>query len=185
VQLGCLEPSYAAKLATEPFHDMGITIEEEARVVERLLLVSACHPNILQYTCNLLLRRINEKNIRNISPADVEEVIRSHEFYLYYTGVLWGQADAYEKLIVYLMMDSGKQIFDMNDIGAEFDSRRLPKTRLRNAVEVLQLYSLLSRNDGGFSFTFTYLAEASAQVESVTEVIEELMGRVRSGSGLQ
>jgi HEAT repeat protein len=180
LRLGCLDRAHAEKLVTVPFQEMGITIEDQPRVVDRLLDVSSAHPNILQYACHQLLRRVNQKNVRTISLPDVEDIVESEDFYQYFTGVVWGQADSYERLVIYVMMNSGQSSFKIEDIAAELDKRGISRNRLKSTAEVLSLYSLLSQLNGRLSLTFSYLTQASHRRENLESVIEELSEGVRS-----
>jgi hypothetical protein len=162
---------------------MGITFENESQVVERLLAVSASHPNLLQYTCHQLLRRVNLKNVRTISLGDVEDTITTEDFCQYFSTVVWGQAGALEKLIVYLMMTSGRPTFSADDIAMELRKRGIASKRLKSVIDVLQLYSLLTRVNGELSLTFSYLEQASARVVGdLEDIVSELAENVRHSS---
>jgi hypothetical protein len=179
LRLGCLDRTHARRLITEPFQEMGIAIENESQVVDRLLEVSAAHPNILQYACHQLLRKVNQKNIRVVSLQDLEETVKSDEFDQYFGSVVWGQADAYERLVIYVMIASGRTSFRLEDMGAELDKRGISTRRLKSAVDVLNLYSLLNRVDSEMSLTFSYLADASRRRGNLEDVIAELAEDVR------
>ena len=180
LRLGCLDKSHAERLVTEPFEEMGIVIEDSAEVVKRLLEVSAAHPNILQYACHQLLRKVNQKNQRTVSLQDLEEVVEAEDFYQYFTSVVWGQVDTYERLIVYLMIAKGRDAWSVDALAAELEARGISKRSLKNAVEVLILYSLLRRENGQLFLTYSYLSEGSRRKGSVEEVIAELTEDVRA-----
>jgi hypothetical protein len=182
MRLGCLDKSHAERLITEPFEEMGIGIEDSAEVVKRLLEVSAAHPNILQYACHQLLRKLNQRNQRTVSLRDLEEVVEGEDFYQYFTSVVWGQADAYERLIVYLMIADSTKAWSIDALAAELDGRAIPKRGLKNAIEVLILYSLLRRENEQLFLTYSYLSEGSRRRDNIQEVIAELKDDVTESS---
>ena len=44
MRLSCLERSQAEKLVTDPFYQMGITLEDQSQLLARLIEISAGHP---------------------------------------------------------------------------------------------------------------------------------------------
>ena len=180
MRLGCLEEKYARELITGPMKEMGITFDEENRTVDKLISVSSCHPNILQYVCEQLLQLINEKSDRVITFEDADTVLSSREFYEYYTTVLWGQASAYEKLVVYTMMKNGAESFDENMVRIEFEKLGVSTAQLKDALQTLELYSLTRSENDHYRFTFKYLAEVTKQEEDVEFVIQELKEEAES-----
>ena len=74
------------------------------------------------------------------------------------------------------MIEAGELEFDFNRLKAEFVQRSFPTTHLKNALKVLELYSILGRSNDHFFFTFKYLIERMAQEEDINEVILELAG---------
>lgn len=174
MRLGCLEEKYARELITGPMKEMGIHFDDESLIVGKLIEVSSCHPNILQYICEQLLRQINTKNSRVITIEDSNEILDSREFKEYYTTVLWGQASSYEKLIVYTMMRNGVTSFNENMIRSEFDKLGVTAAHIRDALNTLELYSLTSTENGQFSFAFNYLTEIIKQ-KDIDSDIEDLM----------
>lgn len=131
---------------------LSVTFEDEAAIVQRILALTARHPNMIQYTCDRLIKRINEKQQRTITQADLDTVVASQEFYEYFEQLLWGQATTLEKLIVYVMWPYPE--FTKADVIAELTRRRLSTEGVDGSLETLRIYSIMSRKNGTYAFTF-------------------------------
>jgi hypothetical protein len=160
MRLGCLDRTHAERLVREPLSEMGIGFDNESEVLERILAISAAHPNLLQYTCHQLLRRLNQENRRTIFVSDVDATVSTDDYCEYFTTVVWGQASDFERLIVYIMMISRRNEFTLEDVASELRKWNIPSTRLKKQIDILLLYSLLRRADNQLELTFKFLPEA-------------------------
>ncbi len=152
MNIGLLDEQSAKELVTEPLHMMRVTLEDEDTIVQRLLDITACHPNMIQYTCTQLVKRINDKQQRRLTRTDLDDVIHSSEFYDYFEQLLWGQATTLEMLIVYMMWPHST--FTKADVMTEATQRTLPLERVETSLETLVIYSILSRVQDSYTFTF-------------------------------
>ncbi|MBI1930705.1 TIR domain-containing protein [Candidatus Poribacteria bacterium] len=178
MKIGLLDEKAARQLVTVPMGTLNVTFENEPAIVERILDITARHPNMLQYTCAQLIRRLNEKGQRTITETDLDLVIASQEFYEYFEGLIWGQATAMEKLIVYLMWNHRE--FTKRDVIAAFEERDLPTESVEASLEILGIYSILSRKNNAYTFTFSEFAKLMEEHENIEELAADYQQEIRS-----
>ena len=66
IKLGLLEKEAAHELISAPMRTLGVKFEDETTIVNRILTITAQHPNMIQYTCSELIKIINKKQKRII-----------------------------------------------------------------------------------------------------------------------
>ena len=99
IRLSYLTPEATARIITDPMREMGVVLEETDKVVERIVDISSCHPNIVQYICQQAIVHINKAGVRMITPDEIEAVVHSDAFIEYFVEVTWGNATLLEKII--------------------------------------------------------------------------------------
>ena len=174
MKIGLLDVKAAYDLVTAPMHTLHVTFTDEEAIVQRILALTGCHPNMIQYTCGQLIKRINEKQQRTITETDLDTVIASQEFYEHFEELLWGQATAMEKLIVYAMWPYPE--FTNTSVMEEFARRGLPTEGVEASLETLVIYSILSRKNATYAFTFRELAklmETHSDIAALTAGYQE------------
>ncbi len=170
MKIGLLDEKAARELVTGPMRTLRVTFENGEAVVQRILALTARHPNMIQYTCDRLIERINEKQQRTITEADLGTVVASQEFYEYFEQLIWGQSTAMAKLIVYVMWSYPE--FTKANVITEFKRRNLPAEGVEASLETLQIYAILSRKNGTHSFTFREFAKLMEERSDIAELVE-------------
>ena len=157
IKLGLLEEKPAKDLILEPMQALGIKFEDEEEISQTILLITARQPNAIQYICSKLIKIINTKQQRLITGSDLKKTIDSYEFYEYFSSLIWGQSEALEKLVVYIMWPYSE--FTEKQLIQEFKNKQLPTVGLSKALETLQIYSTLSKDSEKYFFTFQEFAK--------------------------
>jgi uncharacterized protein YeeX (DUF496 family) len=170
IKLGRLDEKSARELVTVPMHSIGVRLEDEAAIVQRIIAVSACHPNLIQSICERLVDRINDNQKRVITLADLNLVITSDEFYTFFEELVWGNATDMEKLIVYTMWKHRE--FTEEEVTNKLTKHGLSVEAIKNSLNTLEIYSILSRAGSKYFFTYGEFREdieARSDIEVVTE----------------
>ncbi|MGK7875346.1 MAG: ATP-binding protein [Xenococcaceae cyanobacterium] len=172
IKIKLLEEKSARDLVTIPMGNIGVKFENEEASVQRILGITARHPNLIQYLCDLLIKKINKKQERTIREGDVESAINSDDFYQYCETLIWGQCKAIDKLIVYLMWSYPQ--FTESDVIEEFMRRKLDPEGVKKSLETLQIYSTLSKKNGNGTYSFTFpefakLMEKRSNIETLSQ----------------
>lgn len=156
--LSYLTREEARRVVVDPMQEMGITLEEDGDLANRIIDYAACHPNMVQYLCQKLIERINQRRERLIRQSDVEVIGESTEFAEYFAEVLWGSTTPLERLITLLMLEYPIVTLDEMTQVLHTSNLIVPSERLDEAFEGLTLYSILRREGPKYTFAAPALA---------------------------
>ncbi len=180
IRLSYLHPQATHRIILEPMREMGITFESEVEMVERIMSVSSCHPNIVQYICQKLIVEINARGDRAIALKDLDVVTHSSEFYEYFLEVTWGNTTPLERIITLLMINEGEVTLTRVD---ELLQRRgisvSPRT-LEQAIEGLLLYSIIKKDGQTYAFAsagFPRIVKESQDIDALLDGLKQSLGR--------
>lgn len=154
--LSYLAPRDAQRMIQEPMLAMGVIFEDEETILNRIIELSSCHPNLVQYICQMVLVRINERGERTLRLDDVEAVRNSGEFRDFFLEVTWGNATTLERLITVLMANTPN--FTNADVRQALQQHgcQASNTAIEGALDGLMLFSILQRQGN----TYTFAAQA-------------------------
>ena len=178
MKIECLDKKSAKELVALPMRTLNVSIENEEKIVQRILDITVCHPNAIQYTCDQLIQRINEKQHRIITESDLDMVITSQAFYEYCEGLIWGQAQAMEKFIVYALWDH--QEFTDRQVISLCKEQGISIDKAETSLEVLQDYSILKRSKNQYKFAFQEFAKLIEEHNDVAELADRYRQEVLS-----
>ena len=147
-----LSPEEARRVVIDPMQEMGITLQEDGDLADQIVTRAAGHPNMVQYMCQKLIERINQRRERIIRRADVDAIGQSAEFAEYFAEVSWGNSTALERLITLLMIERPEvTLGEMADV-LRAGGLQVPPDKLEEAFEGLTLYSILRRDGPKYTF---------------------------------
>ena len=110
----------ARRIILDPMATLGVEFENADALVEEIVELSSCHPNIVQAICQMLVVRINERGERIVRMDDLVHVRGSNEFLDFFFEVIWGNATTLERLIT--VVQAGQSTFDSADVVASLAS---------------------------------------------------------------
>lgn len=173
IRLGYLSPRDAGRIVMEPLQEMGIGVEDASKLVQGVINLSSCHPNLVQYICQELIIRINARGNRFITLADLEAIGNSRQFNEYLIEVMWGNTTALERLITLLIMVDTPHA-TLTEIEAALHARgvQIPLSVVERALDTLVLYSILHKEGQEYCFTapaFPAIVAATQDVDSLVE----------------
>ncbi|MEW5717437.1 MAG: AAA family ATPase, partial [Chloroflexota bacterium] len=168
-----LSPEEARRVVIDPMQEMGISLHEDGDLADQIVTLAAGHPNMVQYVCQKLIERINQRRERVILRTDVNAIGESAEFAEYFAEVSWGNATALERLITLLMLERPEiTLGEMADV-LRAGGLQVPPDRLEEALEGLTLYSILRRDGPRYTF-------ATQAVPNVLKRSQDVYGLVVS-----
>lgn len=168
-----LEPRSIAEIVSKPMHQLGIELPEEEALINRMIDLSSSHPNIAQWLCDRLIKKVS---VRRITLKDSEEIAADPEFRRHYIETAWGDATPLEKIIS-LLSDGPSFQFDQL-CGALGRHGLTDKGIIRESLEMLQLYSLLERQGEQYRFALSHFPRMIREMEDVSSQIECLLSQV-------
>ncbi|MBC7237018.1 MAG: AAA family ATPase, partial [Chloroflexi bacterium] len=152
LRLSYLLPRDARRIIVEPITEMGISFEQPDLLPEAIIELSSCHPNLVQAVCRSLIAKVNERGDRIVHMEDLEAVRDSDEFREFFLEVTWGNADALERLITLLMVDSGARTAEEIREALAAQGLAVSTLALEEALEGLWLFSILAREGNRYTF---------------------------------
>ncbi len=181
--LSYLNPDEARRVVSEPMEEMGIALEEGGALVDEIVRQSAHHPNIIQYLCQELIKRINVRHERFIRRTDVNALVKSTPFAENFIEVCWGRANPLERLITVVMLD--KPVMAISDMGDALRALELPTppTELEKAFEGLCLYSLLKKEGSKYAFANQVLPEILRRSQDLRGLQDSLIHEAQHPNG--
>ena len=173
IRLSYLTARDTGRIVVEPMQEMGIGFEDVSRLVQGIMELSSCHPNVVQYICQELILRINARGDRFIALADLEAIASSSQLGEYMIEVMWGNTNALERLITLLMILE-RPSATLAQIEAALQARGVdvPTPAVQEALDTLVLYSVLNEEDGVYSFTAAAFPSVVAATQDVDLLVE-------------
>jgi len=182
IQLTYLPLEEARRVVIDPMHEMGISLEDDEALADQIVELAAGHPNVVQYICQKLIERINQRRERLITRTDLDALSQSTQFAEYFAEVSWGNADALERLITLLMLDQPE--VTLGEMAERLRARELPVTpiQLENAFDDLCLYSILRRDGPKYTFAAQAFPEVLRRSQDVYGLILNFIEEIQRGS---
>ena len=94
VPLRPLSEKAVAEIIRKPMGQLGIELPDEEALIARFIDLTSCHPSLVQWLCNRLLRQIS---VRRITLSQLESLAASTDFAEYFLETAWGDANPLEK----------------------------------------------------------------------------------------
>jgi hypothetical protein len=178
--LSYLKHEEACRVVTEPMEEMGIAMENDGRLADEIVEIAACHPNIVQYICQRLIERINQRRERLILRSDLEAVSQSAQFAEYFSEVSWGYANTLERLITLLMLDQPE--VTGSEISRVLGERGVHVTpaEIEVAFDDLCLYSIVRKDGPKFTFAARKFPDVLRRSQDVNSITSSLIDEIKT-----
>jgi len=174
IRLSYLNPRATGRIVLEPMREMGIGFEDAGKLVQGVISLSACHPNIVQYICQELIALVNTRDDRVITLDDVDTVGNSSQFGEYLVEVMWGSATPFERLITLLLLDRpGATCAGIESLLRE-QGVAVSTAAIKQALDALELWSVLYRKDHEYYFAAPVFPAVITATQDVESLIEEM-----------
>jgi hypothetical protein len=173
IRLTYLSPRDTGCIVLEPMQEMCIGFEDAGKLMQRIVDLSACHPNLVQYVCQQLIVRLHARGDRLITLADLESIASSTPFSEYFVQVMWGNTTPMERLIALLMLDQPSITVNQAETLLRERGVEVGPSPTEHALEGLVLCSILNRE--GLEYYFA--APAFPSIVTVTQDVEALLRR--------
>jgi AAA+ ATPase superfamily predicted ATPase len=149
----------ARELIVTPLENLRVRIRNEESVVSRIYEETAGHPNLIQYYCLILLRRLDQTAQREISPESLIDVYSDEGFTSHLLTSFMQNTENREKALVYAILltadESGTKGFGDEEIDAVLrkGSIFLQQKAIDEACNVLTLAGVIHRKGREYYFT--------------------------------
>jgi hypothetical protein len=149
----------AHQLIVTPMENLRVRFRNEEQVVGRIYEETAGHPNLIQYYCLILLRRLDQTGQREIGPESLIDVYSDEGFTSHLLTSFMQNTENREKALIYALLmgepDAGSKGFSHEDMDNVLQNGgiTLPQKSLDEACSVLTLAGVIHRKDKAFYFT--------------------------------
>jgi hypothetical protein len=172
----------AQELILTPMENLRVKLQARDEVVGRIYEETAGHPNLIQYYCMILLRRLDMSGKRVISPESLLDVYADEGFKSHLLTSFMQNTENREKALVYAVLlgqDAAHgRGFSYPFLDAALRKRGivLPQAALDEATNVLTLAGILQRKGKEFFFTspvFTRVLRQTYDLEYLFRKVKE------------
>lgn len=149
----------ARQLIVTPMENLRVRIRNEEEVVNRIYTETAGHPNLIQYYCLTLLRKLDQTGEREIGPESLIDVYHDEGFTSHLLTSFMQNTENREKALVYALLmsetDAGLKGFSLEQIDHLLHKGdiQLPQKSIDEACNVLTLAGIIHRKGRDFYFT--------------------------------
>lgn len=170
-----LDDKAVEAIVRKPMQQLGFELPDPARLVAEIVRVTSSHPNLVQIVCQQLVAGSLD---RRVAASDVERIVAERELQRDFVETAWSDTTPFERIVS--LLPAGPT-FSLGELQAEVQRRGLlDEGRVAEALEVLELYSLVAPEGGQYRFA---MAAYPAMVRRSHDVEALIAGLARKVAG--
>jgi AAA+ ATPase superfamily predicted ATPase len=170
----------ARELIATPMENLRVRIRNEEEVVGRIYEETAGHPNLIQYYCLILLRRLDQTGEREISPQSLFDVYADEGFTSHLLTSFMQNTENREKALVYTILmsseEAGKKGFTQAEIDELLYKSKMPLSQkdIDEACNLLTLAGVIHRKGQAFYFTSPVFTKVLQQAYDLNYLLRKV-----------
>jgi hypothetical protein len=159
IRLSEFSRQQARELILTPMENLRVRFKGEEEVVSRIYEETAGHPNLIQYYCLILLRRLDETGQREINPDSLIDVYADEGFTSHLLTSFMQNTENREKALIYAVLmfseNPAKKGFELEEIDTLLRKGGivLQQNAIDEACNLLSLAGILHRKGRAYFFT--------------------------------
>ncbi len=180
VRLNEFTRQQAHDLIVTPMENLRVRLKNKDEVVGRIYGETAGHPNLIQYYCMILLKRLDITGDRQISPESLIDVYADEGFRSHLLTSFTQNTENREKALVYaiLMASPGGEArgftFPFMDAALRKRGMVLPQDDMEEACSVLTLAGVLHRKGKEHFFTSPVFTKVLKQTHDLDYLLKKV-----------
>ncbi len=180
VRLNEFTRQQAHDLIVTPMENLRVRLKNKDEVVGRIYEETAGHPNLIQYYCMILLKRLDITGDRQISPESLIDVYADEGFRSHLLTSFMQNTENREKALVYaiLMASPGAEprgfTFPFMDAALRKRGMVLPQDDMEEACSVLTLAGVLHRKGKEYFFTSPVFTKVLKQTHDLDYLLKKV-----------
>lgn len=181
VRLNEFTRQQAHDLIVTPMENLRVRFRNKDEIVGRIYEETAGHPNLIQYYCMVLLRRLDQTGKREISPDSLIDVYIDEGFKNHLLTSFMQNTQNREKALVYAILsgdssESRLRGFSQAYIDAALRKRGmvLPQNNIDEACNVLILAGVLHQKGKDYSFTSPVFTKVLQQTHDLNHLLNKV-----------
>jgi hypothetical protein len=181
IRLSEFSRQQAHDLIVTPMENLRVRFKNKDEVVGRICEETAGHPNLIQYYCTILLRRLDQTGERELGPNNLIDVYSDEGFKSHLLSSFMENTENREKAVVYALLgecpECQSRYFTQAQIDDALRQRALALSQndIDEACNVLALAGVFQRKGRDYSFT----SPVFARVLQETYDVQYLLSKVR------
>lgn len=178
VRLAPLSCAEVQQMVVTPLGRLGITIEDEAAVVQRIYEETAGLPNYIQFYCRIALQQLAAAQRTTLCLDDLVAIPENETFRHFVLNTFMSNTELLERAIVYALVAEGEGIrpfhFNQQQIAAALAGRNLIASpdRIDEACRNLEMAGVFRRENADFVFAVPLFQHALRRLRNVTFLFE-------------
>ncbi|WP_437819500.1 protein kinase domain-containing protein [Sorangium sp. So ce1078] len=159
-------------IVRKPMQQLGFNLPDPQRFVAEIERVTSSHPNLVQIVCQQLVAGSLD---RRVNVAEVGRIAAQRELQREFIETAWSDTTPFERIVSLL---STGPTFSLAELLAEARRRGLDdEGRVLEALEMLDLYSLVAYDGDRYRFAMAAYPEMVRQSQDVEALIAGLVRR--------
>jgi hypothetical protein len=170
----------AQDLIVTPMENLRVRLKNKDEVVGRIYEETAGHPNLIQYYCMILLKRLDITGDRQISPENLIDVYADEGFRSHLLTSFTQNTENREKALVYaiLMAAPGEEprgfSYPFMDAALRKRGMVVPQDDMEEACSVLTLAGVLHRKGKEYFFTSPVFTKVLKQTHDLDYLLKKV-----------
>jgi hypothetical protein len=170
----------ARDLIVTPMENLRVRFHDQEEVINRIYEETAGHPNLIQYYCLILLRRLDQTGRREIGPEDLIDVYSDEGFTSHLLTSFMQNTENREKALIYAILMAaevgGPKGFGQEEIDARLrkGGLLLEQKDIDDACNVLMLAGVIHRKGREFFFTSPVFTKVLQQTYDLNYLFRKL-----------
>lgn len=164
LRVGNFHHSETEEIIVEPMLNLGIAFVDRSAVVARIHRETGGQPNLIQHYCQYLIRKLDEKGTREVSPALLDGAMEDPDIRRRVADEFMVNASNLEQFIVLsCIQNRWKQNADAQFRQSDADQwlrqkgANLPRSDLETALDALETTGVLMRQGASYRFAISML----------------------------
>lgn len=182
VRVGNFHLSETEELIAEPMLNLGITFVDRSTVVAHIHRETGGQPNLIQYFCQYIIRKLDEAGAREVSPALLEGVMEDAVMRRRVADEMMANSSNLEQFILLGFIQNRWQHdhearFKLSDVDQWLQQRgvNLLRSDLDAALESLETTGVLSRQGQSYKFAISMLPRMIVENYEVKYQIRKIL----------
>ena len=170
----------AHDMIVTPMENLRIRIRNKDEIVGRIYEETAGHPNLIQYYCLILLRKLDEEGGREISPEKLINVYSDEGFKSHLLTSFRVNTRNREKALIYALLARSSEHELRNFTQADMDEKLrqvgfvLPQAEMDETCDHLILSGVLHRKGRDYSFTSPVFIKVLQQTHDLRYLLRKI-----------
>ena len=182
IRLNEFSVKQARSLIVTPMENLRVKIKHEDEIVNRIYEETSGHPNLIQYYCMILLRKLDESGQRELRPENLLDVYSDEGFSSQLLTSFMQNTQNREKVLIYSIMQTGDNAgskgFSLEDIDTSLRKNGVLLTQeaLDDACNILTLAGVIRRKGRIYYMTspvFTKVLNQSYDLNYLVKKVKE------------